>query len=245
MASPFDHCTEPVVVHNKAILFCGDIGRRDYSSTDQNEKKLVEPLSGLHQPRSVGIFIDASRIVNPVDNGYIEDSNFMIDRNINHYVAKKIPHLPDTAHQDQIETKLYENEVYRLGRGEAGKRARDLLFSVLNDRQKKMYFTHNFFDYRLVRKGLEDFQGETIWGLKHTVSFRIYTTYPNGNVRLLERRRNMVKEVCTICLHPKEPYPLDDILLQQILNIQTDPAGVIEKGNLTEPYSEEWHKEIQ
>lgn len=138
--------------------------------------------------------------------------------------------LPQTT-PDQITAADHAAACKRLDCSEAGKKARDLLFSHLDEQQLKTAQRDRYFDIRLPPK-------ETIYkdkGRKGILFrrwelFRIYRGFPNGNVKALGHKRS---PLMTFCLHPGRPYPTDDIVLTQKLMLETDAREFIALANCT------------
>lgn len=108
----------------------------------------------------------------------------------------------------------YQKECRRLQATKAGRKAKRLLLENLTDIQRRDYLTKGVFT--VAGNGDPTFH----W-------YVIDNSFPNGNIFEIQKRRVIGER----CLHPEEPYPIDDILLTQKLFIETDEKSFRKESN--------------
>lgn len=140
----------------------------------------------------------------------------------------------------------YEHAAIERSCGEAGKRAKDLLFSHLNDRQREQAEKEMYFDVVIFKENehwvaestqamiyKEDALLEQLlreWEVAYVPRyfyFRIYRTHACANIQMFPHSKKPID----LCIHPREPHALDDICLAQKLAIEHEPDDFIRTAN--------------
>lgn len=121
------------------------------------------------------------------------------------------PWLPETMEPLLRDVEKYHDECYRLQASEAGRRAKRLLMAHLSDEQIDEYENKGYFR-------VTSSEGKP---------YLIERWYPAGNVYAIENGTVLTR----YCCHPRDPYPVDDILLTQKVGLETDARGFLAEAN--------------
>lgn len=141
-------------------------------------------------------------------------------------VARAQRYTPNTATPDQLYAEDYVEACRALSRTPAGRRATELLYNFLSDEQRRTAERFGYFDVFIHRRHRPRGAGSPIEF--RTVRARIQRTFPNGNIVLTAPTGDDYQ----VCLHPSNPYPLDDICLSQMMTFVNDPDEFVRRGNI-------------
>lgn len=147
---------------------------------------------------------------------------FIVDRRIDHYVARSVINY-STAHvRAEIEANGYWERVKELDRTEAGRRAREMVHDLLNERQQETWEKYGYFDLKMINySGLVN---QAWMMLKHGGDIRTllkrYSLPFNDDPdkRIIEYRFQMWPECATFLLRNGETIYDDAIYVNKMFN---------------------------
>lgn len=149
------------------------------------------------------------------------------DQVIKSYVLITIPYR-GFEDEDVWMARDYVDACRKLDR-EYGEKARELLFSFLNEGQIDSYYKKQYFDQVLEGPYFVN-EGQ--------VKIRHLAYDPNGFKLLVKDQ-----EVLICCMHPEEPYPTADNILGRYLLFKEDPMSIFTVANPPRPLPQRVHVE--
>lgn len=175
----------------------------------------------------------------------------------NHFYRPRRLHPSIRGIEEYIDE--YERLARERSQGEAGKRAKDLLFSHLDDHQREQAEKEMYFDVWLFNDGerwrrfkeaeLETLNKKSFIRIVHgaffeprVMHYRIDRTHACGNITSWPG-----KHETNLCIHPPEPHALDDICLAQKLALEHEPDDFMRTAHGTyrsrpERYGRMWEQ---
>lgn len=146
--------------------------------------------------------------------------------------VKTQTYRPAAASPEQLCAIDHAEACRRLDLTPAGAKARELLFSHLDDSQRESAIVNRYFDFRVanpyyIQADLADGKPVSF----STANFRILRGFPNGNIFMA--RAGDARFTFQVCLHPVTPYPTDDIVLGQMILILAKPDWFVRHANIT------------
>lgn len=147
-------------------------------------------------------------------HGHGPGESFWASHNSRFWTARKMPYW--LYPRDVFESQKYWDEVKRLDATDAGKKARELLMSFLNERQRDEFERYGYFTLTMWWKDKD----RPLIPAQNTVLHWKFQAWPNVEMVLLGKDgKKAPGGGMHLCIHPEEPYPSGDLLLTQYLEI--------------------------